>query len=350
MTTARADRPGHRRGRVRFAKAAAAAGIRPVFGVDVAVAPITPRPTGQPGRPRTSVRGGAHVMEPPLRITLLAQARAGGPRLCRLVSVVHAEGERRPAGRVLASPCASSPTPAWVVPLGPGSEPVRGRCHVEDHPTRSVNVTVPPRRGLQRPLGRALPDPHPDDNPNLFRIGEPRRFRDGATWDPDTRTYQGSIETPASRTSATSRPTQPPASRRRARCDRAPQGDAGDGGDEAGDEGRQQPGHPCWPAEYGSAGRRADGRHRRGGARHESRQGLWTGTGPWNRPGTPRAAPRWDGVRHRPTNEESAALPLAGAAGRRSACRCHPPVCAPHRTASRSAYSSRVRRMSARAT
>ncbi|MFE5084436.1 hypothetical protein [Streptomyces mirabilis] len=39
-----------------------------------------------------------------------------------------------------------------------------------------------------------------DDNPSLFRIGEPARFRDGATWDPDTRTYQGGIETPASRT------------------------------------------------------------------------------------------------------------------------------------------------------
>ncbi|MEU6228163.1 hypothetical protein [Streptomyces sp. NPDC047042] len=42
--------------------------------------------------------------------------------------------------------------------------------------------------------------PITDDNPNLFRIGEPARFRDGATWDPDTRTYQGGTDTPASRT------------------------------------------------------------------------------------------------------------------------------------------------------
>ncbi|MCX4598399.1 hypothetical protein OG819_55690 [Streptomyces sp. NBC_01549] len=42
--------------------------------------------------------------------------------------------------------------------------------------------------------------PITDDNPNLFRIGEPARFRDGAVWDPDTRTYQGGTETPASRT------------------------------------------------------------------------------------------------------------------------------------------------------
>ncbi|WP_436850394.1 PHP domain-containing protein, partial [Streptomyces massasporeus] len=49
-------------GTVRFATAAAAAGIRPVFGVDVAVAPLTP-PDPAAGRPRTPVRGGAHVLE-----------------------------------------------------------------------------------------------------------------------------------------------------------------------------------------------------------------------------------------------------------------------------------------------
>ncbi|MFF1770944.1 PHP domain-containing protein, partial [Streptomyces sp. NPDC058249] len=40
-------------GTVRFATAAAAAGIRPVFGVDVAVAPLTP-PDPAAGRPRTT--------------------------------------------------------------------------------------------------------------------------------------------------------------------------------------------------------------------------------------------------------------------------------------------------------
>ncbi|MGH3950705.1 MAG: hypothetical protein ACRDSE_16575 [Pseudonocardiaceae bacterium] len=42
--------------------------------------------------------------------------------------------------------------------------------------------------------------PITDDNTNLFRIGEHARFREGATWDPDTRTYVGGAETPASRT------------------------------------------------------------------------------------------------------------------------------------------------------
>jgi hypothetical protein len=42
--------------------------------------------------------------------------------------------------------------------------------------------------------------PVSDDNPNLFRLGEHRRFRDGAVWNPVTRTYAGGVETPASRT------------------------------------------------------------------------------------------------------------------------------------------------------
>jgi error-prone DNA polymerase len=79
-------------GTVRFAKAkakakaaaaaAAAAGIRPLFGVDVAVAPVAP-PAPSAVRARTPARGGAHVVEPPLRITLLTQNAAGWARLCR---------------------------------------------------------------------------------------------------------------------------------------------------------------------------------------------------------------------------------------------------------------------------
>ncbi|CAM5626172.1 DNA-directed DNA polymerase OS=Streptomyces alboniger OX=132473 GN=dnaE PE=4 SV=1 [Streptomyces alboniger] len=110
-------------GTVRFAKAAAAAGIRPVFGVDVAVAPLAP-PVPAAGRPRTPVRGGAHVMEPPLRITLLAQNVSGWARLCRLVSAAHAEADG-------ALPVVSWPVlreyagQDLVVLLGPSSEPVR---------------------------------------------------------------------------------------------------------------------------------------------------------------------------------------------------------------------------------
>ena len=40
--------------------------------------------------------------------------------------------------------------------------------------------------------------PVTDDNPNLFRIGEPERYRDGVTWDPAARAYTGGTESPAS--------------------------------------------------------------------------------------------------------------------------------------------------------
>lgn len=39
-----------------------------------------------------------------------------------------------------------------------------------------------------------------DDNPNLFRIGDHERLRDGAEWDSTTRTYVGGAQTLASRT------------------------------------------------------------------------------------------------------------------------------------------------------
>lgn len=110
-------------GTVRFAAAAARAGIRPVFGVDVAVAPLLPRAPGP--RQRVPVRGGAHVPEASHRITLLARTRPGWGRLSRIVSAAHA------------APVDGVPVVEWpvlqeyvrgedlVVMLGPVSEPVR---------------------------------------------------------------------------------------------------------------------------------------------------------------------------------------------------------------------------------
>ncbi|MEW2163088.1 DNA polymerase III subunit alpha [Streptomyces sp. NPDC007084] len=110
-------------GTVRFAQACVKEGVRPVFGIDLAVAALAPPPPAQ--RRRTPARGGAHVIEPPLRFVLLAQDRAGWARLCRITSAAH-------VGTVSGTP----PVVPWealreyggpglTVLLGPLSEPVR---------------------------------------------------------------------------------------------------------------------------------------------------------------------------------------------------------------------------------
>lgn len=61
-------------GAVRFAQAALDHGIRPIFGINLAVAPLAPAPVQ---RLHTPVRSGAHVFESPPRVVLLAQSRTG---------------------------------------------------------------------------------------------------------------------------------------------------------------------------------------------------------------------------------------------------------------------------------
>ena len=112
-TLALTDRDGMY-GAVKFAQACTRAGIRPVFGVDLAMTPLAapgaqdrvaragqPR-TGQPrtGQPRTSpARGGAFLDRGPdglplPRVVLLARDGRGWAALCRLVSATHLAGER----------------------------------------------------------------------------------------------------------------------------------------------------------------------------------------------------------------------------------------------------------------
>ncbi|WP_185994896.1 DNA polymerase III subunit alpha [Nocardioides campestrisoli] len=121
-------------GAVKFAKACASAGLSPVLGVDLAVAPGSWDPAswdsgsweqGAPPRGprrRTPVRGGAFREEHHPRVTLLAQGRSGWRSLCRLVSAVHLAGER---GRPVATRALLAPHLAEgdvLVLLGPGSE------------------------------------------------------------------------------------------------------------------------------------------------------------------------------------------------------------------------------------
>ncbi|MFJ7255785.1 DNA polymerase III subunit alpha [Streptomyces sp. NPDC098085] len=110
-------------GTVRFAQACAGAGVRPVFGVDLAVEALAPPPPVR--RRRTPARGGAHVVEPPLRIVLLARNRAGWARLCRITSAAHAGTAGGAAPVVPWEALREHGGPGLIVLLGPLSEPVR---------------------------------------------------------------------------------------------------------------------------------------------------------------------------------------------------------------------------------
>ena len=118
-------------GAVRFVRAATAAGVAPVLGVDLAVGARS-----TPQRPaRTPVRGGAEVDPRHPRVTVLARGAAAGvphgvgwARLCRLVSEVHLTGERGDAlaeaqmiARHAAVPEEGEPAPLLVL-LGPASD------------------------------------------------------------------------------------------------------------------------------------------------------------------------------------------------------------------------------------
>ncbi|MFE2265955.1 DNA polymerase III subunit alpha [Streptomyces griseosporeus] len=75
-------------GAVRFAKACARAGVRPLFGAGLAVAEAEAAPSV---RRRGPVRGGAFVDESAPRVTFLARDGARGwGALCRIVSAAHA--------------------------------------------------------------------------------------------------------------------------------------------------------------------------------------------------------------------------------------------------------------------
>ncbi|WP_328316687.1 DNA polymerase III subunit alpha [Streptomyces sp. NBC_00388] len=81
-------------GTVRFAKACAAAGVRPLFGARLAIGGRA-RAEGPTHRMRAPVRGGVFVDESVPRATFLARDGAEGwAALCRLVTAAHADGER----------------------------------------------------------------------------------------------------------------------------------------------------------------------------------------------------------------------------------------------------------------
>ncbi|MFG2588553.1 DNA polymerase III subunit alpha [Streptomyces sp. NPDC048438] len=128
-------------GTVRFARACEKAGIRPLFGAELAVA----RQVGEGGRthrPRTPVRGGAFVDESAPRVTFLARDGARGwAELCRLVTAAHAPGAGDPdAGQPLVGRDAL-PAEGLTVLLGPASEV--GAALAAGRPDRAAALLAP---------------------------------------------------------------------------------------------------------------------------------------------------------------------------------------------------------------
>ncbi|MER7520612.1 DNA polymerase III subunit alpha [Streptomyces sp. NPDC126499] len=125
-------------GTVRFAKACAGHGVRPLFGVDLAYVPAA----GPSGDPRTSarrspVRGGAFVDESAPRAVLLARSRTGWAELCALVTAAHAHaGEGQPV-----LPWDAHRGEGLFVLLGPGSDV--GRALAAGRPDRAARLLAP---------------------------------------------------------------------------------------------------------------------------------------------------------------------------------------------------------------
>lgn len=121
-------------GTVRFAKACAKAGVRPLFGTELAVGEPAP-PRG--ARRRTPVRGGAFIDESTPRVTFLARDGATGwAALCRLITAAHRSGEGQPV-----LPWEENHGEGMTVLLGPASDV--GRALAAGRPDRAARLLAP---------------------------------------------------------------------------------------------------------------------------------------------------------------------------------------------------------------
>ncbi|MFB6441746.1 DNA polymerase III subunit alpha [Streptomyces sp. NPDC056411] len=156
-------------GAVRFAKAAAAAGIRPLFGSELAVAERASGPEAGPVtvRRRTPVRGGAFRDESAARAVFLARdGAAGWAALCRLVSAAHAGGGEQP---VLPWTALEAVSDGLTVLLGPDSEV--GRALAAGRPDRAARLIVPWRELYGRALRLEVVDHgRPGSGPGSTRL------------------------------------------------------------------------------------------------------------------------------------------------------------------------------------
>ncbi|MEU9503413.1 DNA polymerase III subunit alpha [Streptomyces sp. NPDC048196] len=154
-------------GAVRFARAASEAGIRPLFGAELAVAEHTPDPPAATTRRRTPVRGGAFIDESAARAVFLARdGAAGWAALCRLVSAAHAGGGDRP---VLSWTELESAADGLTVLLGPDSD--IGRALAAGRPDRAARLVVPWRERYGEALRLEVVDhARPGSGPGSTRL------------------------------------------------------------------------------------------------------------------------------------------------------------------------------------
>lgn len=120
-------------GAVRFAKACAKHGVRPLFGTELAV--------GAPERGahrRTPVRGGAFIDESTPRVTFLARDGARGwAELCRLITAAHAGDDPKD----IRLPWVENHGDGLTVLLGPASDV--GRALTAGRPDRAAALLAP---------------------------------------------------------------------------------------------------------------------------------------------------------------------------------------------------------------
>ncbi|MFD5205005.1 DNA polymerase III subunit alpha [Streptomyces sp. NPDC058375] len=130
-------------GAVRFAKACAGAGVRPLFGVDLAVpgGPAAGPATAKRQR-TTPSRGGAFVAEAPQRAVFLARTARGWAELCRLVSAASDQG--------VTWEDLSCPEDELFVLLGADSEV--GQALASGRPDRAATLLGPWRTRFGRSL------------------------------------------------------------------------------------------------------------------------------------------------------------------------------------------------------
>ncbi|MFF5786981.1 DNA polymerase III subunit alpha [Streptomyces sp. NPDC012693] len=148
-------------GTIRFAKACAKEGVRPLFGVDLAYRAVAPGdardgtgrpagrggpyggaggpgpgPAGTGGARRVPVRGGAFVDESAPRAVFLARSRTGWASLCAMVTAAHAGDGERPL-----LPWSALRDDDVFVLLGPASDV--GHALAAGRPDRAARLLAP---------------------------------------------------------------------------------------------------------------------------------------------------------------------------------------------------------------